>query len=342
MLFHDLVAHRNRDPDLQGSFEDLGRALEAMRDLLEMLLDISRLDAGIVEARPVRLALGPLLAQLAAEAAPQARLAGIGLRLVGSDVAIRSDPKLLARILRNLVANAIRYTERGRVLIGCRRRGDVAAIQVWDTGRGIAAEDLPGIFEEFQQLANPARERAKGLGLGLAIVRRLATLLGHRVDVRSWPGRGSVFEIKVPLLAAVAPPPVVPALVASAAAGARRLVILVDDDPMVLAGLRTALGFAGYRTLAIGATEDLAPALAGLDPGSVRCAISDYRMPGAWTGIGVLQRIGALLGRDIPGILLTGDTSPERLREARASGFRLLHKPVGIAELRAAIEATPD
>jgi two-component system CheB/CheR fusion protein len=342
ILFHDLVAHRNRDPDLHGGLEDLGRALEAMRELLEMLLDISRLDAGIVEACPVRLALGPLLAQLAAEAAPQARLGGIGLRLVASSVAIRSDPKLLARILRNLVANALRYTEHGRVLIGCRRRGDVAAIQVWDTGRGISAEDLPGIFEEFQQLANPARERAKGLGLGLAIVRRLATLLGHPVDVRSWPGRGSVFEIQVPLLAAVAPPLVAPAVVASPAAGARRLVILVDDDPLVLVGLRTALGFAGYRTLAIGATEDLGPALTKLDPGSVRCAISDYRMPGAWTGIGVLQRIGALLGRDIPGILLTGDTSPERLREARASGFRLLHKPVGIAELRATIEATPD
>ena len=129
------------------------------------------------------------------------RRIGLGWRVVPSSLSVRSDPRLLEQMIRNLLSNAVKYTNKGKILLGCRRRGDKLRIEVWDTGIGIPEEQLQAIFEEFHQLDNPARERSKGLGLGLAIVERLADLLGHAVDVRSRPGKGSVFAVEVPLRA---------------------------------------------------------------------------------------------------------------------------------------------
>ena len=340
LLFHDLARDGVEDPDLAETLEHLGRALGAMRDLLEMLLDISRLDAGIVEPRLGSVEVGPVLAKLVGELRPQAATAGLQLDFVPTRLVVRTDPILLERILRNLVVNAIRYTDRGRILVGCRRRGDAVALQVWDTGRGISAAHLDEIFEEFRQLDNPARERGKGLGLGLAIVRRLCELLGHGVDVRSRIGQGSMFEVVAPRDSSAgsghgdgAPP--------RSVVERRRLVVLVEDDPMVLAGLEAGLAASGYRTVSSSSVEGVDEMLRGVSPEEIRCVVTDYRLPGERTGIDALTRIRQIVGRNVRGIILTGDTSPARLREAQASGCHLLNKPTDLAELRAAIEATP-
>lgn len=185
----------------EGVFSDMERALAGLRGILDTLLDISKLDAGVIAPRRERVHLCGVLARAVAEAAPSAREKGLVLRVVKSTIATDSDPILLSQIVQNLVTNAIRYTESGKVLVGCRRHGDFATIQVWDTGIGIPSDKLEQIFEEFYQVGNSERDREKGLGLGLAIVRRLSHLLGHQIAVRSECGKGTVFSVRVPLAA---------------------------------------------------------------------------------------------------------------------------------------------
>jgi signal transduction histidine kinase len=174
------------------------RSVDSMEELFDSLLDISRLDAGVVTAREEVIALAEMLERLSVEYTTIAQRKGLSLRVMKTSLCVRSDPTLLARIVRNLVANAVRYTERGRVTIGCRRRGDRVSIEVWDTGPGIPPEKCGEVFQEFTQLANPERDRRKGLGLGLAIVERLARLLGHPVRLSSTVGKGSLFAVSVP------------------------------------------------------------------------------------------------------------------------------------------------
>ncbi|MGE5546788.1 MAG: sensor histidine kinase [Solirubrobacterales bacterium] len=174
------------------------KALEGGEGLLHALLDISTLQAGTVRPKPQRFKLATLLEQIAVEWGPQAERKGLELRVVPCGEEVESDPVLLERLVRNLVSNALRYTPSGRILVGCRRRGDRIAVEVWDCGMGIPAEARTEIFEEFTQLGNPERDRTKGLGLGLAIVRRLAVLLGIELSLDSTPGRGSVFRALLP------------------------------------------------------------------------------------------------------------------------------------------------
>jgi len=173
------------------------RSVDSMDELFDALLDISRLDAGAVRPRVEMIALAEVFERLAFEYAPVAQQKGLVLRVMNTSLYVRSDPTLLARIVRNLLANAVRYTERGRVTIGCRRHGEQVSIEVWDTGPGIPAEKFTEVFQEFAQLGNPERDRRKGLGLGLAIVERLAKLLGHGLELRSTSGKGSVFAVTV-------------------------------------------------------------------------------------------------------------------------------------------------
>lgn len=177
---------------------DLRLAQRSMRGLLDQILEISRLESGVVEPAPVEVPLAPLLEQLASEFRPQAEAKGLELRMVATSRAVVTDPALLERILRNLLANAVRYTERGRVLVGCRLRGGALSVEIHDSGQGIAPGDVRRIFEEFVQLDRPDRDRSQGIGLGLAIVDRLARLLGHPLVLKSAEGRGSVFGVLVP------------------------------------------------------------------------------------------------------------------------------------------------
>lgn len=306
-------------------------SVNAMDGLFSALLDISRLDAGIVapdwNVFPVQDLLDRLIRDYGAEAAEK----GLSLRVRPCKAIIRSDPLLLERILRNLLSNAIRYTDSGGVLVGC-RRGQALRVQVWDTGRGIPAAQAERVFEEFFQLHNPERDRTQGLGLGLAIVRRLAVLLGHTLALQSRPGRGSVFSVTVPLAeAGLAAHPAHHPVVAR-----HGLIFVVDDEATIQEGMRSLLTGWGHRVLTAGSGDEII-AHAGAWPDRPDVIICDYRLRGAETGVQVIERLRGEYNADIPALLITGDTAPDRLTEAVSSGLLLLHKPVANSRLRAAI-----
>lgn len=313
----------------------LEAALASLDGLLHGLVDVSRLDAGLVPVNRRPIHLRPMLADLRDEYAPQARQRGIVLRLSASDAWIESDPVLLKRILDNFLSNALRYAPAGRVLIGCRRRGDALEIQVADTGPGIPTGQHQAVFEEFAQLDNPQRDHEQGLGLGLAIVRRLGDLLGHKVGLNSVPGRGSTFWVRVPMTSA-ATPDLEPGRTAEPPTMLR--IMALDDDGQVLEGLSALLATWGHEVFAGRDVEELRNRHAAAGGPPVDLIIADYRLAGGITGSEAIVRLSGYLGRSVPALIVTGDTSPERLRELTATGRIVLHKPVAPECLRAAIQ----
>jgi signal transduction histidine kinase/CheY-like chemotaxis protein len=324
-----------RDPDLHRTVGMLGRALASGEQLLDALLDISTLDAGTVEPKPERVAIDEMLRQLEQEFRPQVE--GKGLRFNASvrPMVGFTDPVLLERILRNLLSNAVRYTRQGGILLGSRRRGGRLRIEVWDTGYGIPPERQADIFEEFTQLDNPERDRAHGLGLGLAIVRRLTLLLGLPLELHSRLGRGSMFAVSVPMAepqaAEVEEPEAVPAAVDLSGVA----VLVVDDDRMVLSGLTMILEMWGIVVLP---AEDMAQVLQRMDEATPTVVLTDLRLRANLSGYEVVDRVRAMLQRQVPAIVLTGETSGDQLAEGRRCGAALLHKPVQAEPLRRAIE----
>ena len=298
------------------------RAVAALETQFEQLLDLSRLEAGALTPVPARVNLAPLLARVAREFAPQAEAKGLSLRIVPTRLAVRSDGAMLERIVRNLVANAIRHTVRGGVLIGTRVHGAEVAIDVVDTGVGIAAEHRDRIFDEFYQVRDTRTSRSHaGMGLGLAIVRRLALLLGHRVEVTSRVGRGSRFRV---LASAAAVPGV--RSPANARICARRparglagaLVAVIDDDPAAVDAMEAL--FATWDTRTIGGSDahSLLRALGGSDaiPDLV---VADLRLADGASGIDVIGRVRDELGDPVPALLVSGDTGARR-RARRTCG----------------------
>jgi signal transduction histidine kinase len=308
--------------------------LTAHNTLLNSLLDISRLDAGVIEPHLGLFPLQELLDGLDHELRPKAEEKGLQLHLRPCRHAVVSDPTLLSNILRNLIGNAISYTEQGWVLIACRRRGDQVLLQVWDSGPGIPEGEQEAIFEEFCQLANPGRDRSKGLGLGLAICRRLALLLGHELSLHSQCGRGSVFSLSLPKAApsAVEAPQAVAAMASWELTG--RTIMVIDDELLVRQGMASLLGRWGCRVLLAGEVEE---AVAQAVCGRIDAIVSDYRLQGEGSGVDAIAALERACGHPIPAMLVTGDTDPARLLDARASGLLLLHKPVAPAQLRAAL-----
>ena len=324
IMFHHLVAMQHQGEAAGKLLVNMGNALGAMTAMLDDILDVSRLDAGIIEVMFRSCPVQTTIASLCAEFAPLAEAAELSLHNVRTGLTVRSDPKLLERILRNFIANAIKYTDQGRILVGCRRAGPNLRIQVWDTGRGIPPNQLASIFEEFHQVDNPERDRRQGLGLGLAIVERLATLLQHPIRVHSTPGRGSMFEILVPLASPDDPlPKDEEAAIPDGGNGER--VVVIDDDPAVLDGVTAFLKELGYDAVAASDGGTAVERLGGRAPDLV---IADFRLKGTETGSDAIRRLERHFDTRLPGILLTGDTSPARIREASASGFLLLHKPL--------------
>jgi signal transduction histidine kinase/CheY-like chemotaxis protein len=312
-------------------------SVRSMGQLFGGLLDISRLDAGVVEVNRVSFPIRSLLQNVGRELEAQAQEKGLRLRVRAPDVAVDSDPHLLERILRNIVSNAVTYTTRGGVLIGCRRRGNTVRLEVWDTGWGIAPEEHAQIFEEFYQVGNPERDRTKGVGLGLAIVKRLTTLLGQRVELRSRPGKGTCFTIEVPRadahssLAFMRSVPIV-----ALQRPVSGLILVLDDELTIQIAMKTLLESWGYTVLAAGSGDEMLERIAtALE--TPRLIICDYRLRDNETGTLAIERLRAEFNDDIPAMLVTGDTAPDRIREAEASGFLLLHKPVPNSKLRAAI-----
>jgi PAS domain S-box-containing protein len=314
----------------------LDQGLDALKDLLDGLLDVSRLDAGAVRPELAAVPLGPLVEAIVAAYAPAAAAKGLTLSVAPPcDLVVCTDPTLLGRIVRNLVENAIRYTARGEIRLGCHAAGDGVRIKVADTGIGIPPEHLERIWEEFHQVGNPERDRSQGLGLGLAIVQRLADLLGHTVEVSSRPGEGSVFSVLVPMAAVVGPPAA--ARAAGAAAGAGRLALAVDDDAIVLMGLETMLTEGGYEVLSARSAEEAVAVLerVGRTPDVV---VSDYRLRGGQVGTECVRRVRAFLGTAVPGVILTGETAPAAVSDIAAHGLGIAHKPITAHQMHAVIE----
>jgi len=328
------IAHDERGRETLVMLE---RGLETLKSLLDSLLDVSQIDSGAVTAKVEAFGLLPLLQEIGTAYAPIAASKGLDFRLeAGCDAHVRSDRMLLGRIVRNLAENAVRYTESGHVALRCREAGDgTLYIEVRDTGIGIPADETERIFEEFHQLGNPERDRTHGLGLGLAIVQRLSRLLGHPVELRSEPGRGSVFTIAVPR--ADASSQAAPEVVTEVARiGHGRLAVLVDDDAIVLLGLQAAFEEWGYETLVAGSTDQAIARLEaiGRTPDFV---VADYRLRDGRVGTEAILKIRDLTGTAVPGIILTGETGSECRRDAAAHGLGIAFKPITPRQLHDAV-----
>lgn len=325
------------NPETRSLLDHIDDSVRSLSRLFGGLLDISRLDAGVVEVNRLSFAVRPVIHNVFREFAAQAEEKGLELRMSVPDVAVHSDPLLFERIVRNVVANAVAYTTSGGVLIGCRRRGGALRLEVWDTGWGIAPAHQEQVFEEFYQVGNPERDRTKGVGLGLAIVKRLTTLLGHRLELRSKPGRGSCFAVELPIAATSDVYPVTTQVDALAPVQlGSGLILVLDDELAIQIGMKSLLESWGYRVLAAGSEQEMLEAIATADE-APRLIICDYRLRENETGTAVVDRLRSEFNDDIPAMLITGDTAPDRIREAEASGLLLLHKPVPNGKLRAAI-----
>ena len=312
-------------------------SVRSMGQLFGGLLDISRLDAGVVEANIASFPIRSLVQNVVRELQPQASAKNLELRVRVPDQAVTSDPLLIERVVRNVISNALAYTTRGGILIGCRRRRATLRLEVWDTGWGISLSEQQKIFEEFYQVGNPERDRTRGVGLGLAIVKRLTTLLGHRIELRSRPHKGTCFAIELPLAESIDPVSLAPAAqsIESAQHGSG-LILVLDDELMIQVAMKQLLESWGYTVIAAGSGDEMLASIAAVQE-APRLIICDYRLREEETGTAAVERLRAEFNDDIPAMLVTGDTAPNRLREAEASGLLLLHKPVANSKLRAAI-----
>ncbi len=328
-----IMAKKVTDKTVLGLVDRLAETVSAMSGMLDTLLDINQLEAGVVRREIIDFPINAVLDELSSQFAYHETVDRLDLHVVRSSLTVRSDPRLLAQMIRNLVSNAVKYTAAGRILLGCRRSGDKLRIEVWDTGIGIPADQLSAIFEEFHQLDNPARERSKGLGLGLAIVQRLAELLDHAIDVRSRPGKGSVFSVEVPVGADMpAARPVRARPEPEAATSRSKAILIVEDEPAVREMLKLLLDGEGYRTMT--ATDGNA-ALAWAARGAARpdLVLADYNLPNGPNGLQVIAGLQQAFGHDIPAIILSGDISTETLHEIAGHGHAHLGKPVTTAAL---------
>ena len=318
--------------------DHIDTSVQAMGGLFNGLLDISRLDAGVVEVNAETFALQPLLERICRDHAAEAAAKGIQLTLQATDATVFSDPLLVERVVRNIVANAIASTQAGGVLVRGRKRGSSLLVQVWDTGPGIPGPERARIFQEFYQVGNPERDRTRGVGLGLAIVRRLTALLGHPLLLRTRVGRGSLFSLRLPFSDAPLSAARRPSEVLAESTGQQTaLILVVDDEAPIQLAMKNLLEGWGYQAVIAGSCDELLEKLASC-PDRPDLIICDYRLRAHENGIHVIERLRSEYNDDeIPGMLITGDTAPDRLKEAQDSGLLLLHKPVNNSRLRTAI-----
>ncbi|MEO8723391.1 MAG: response regulator, partial [Sphingobium sp.] len=310
----------------------------AMTGMLNVLLDINQIEAGVVQPEPIDFVLNDLFSRMRDEFTYQAQAQHLELRVRACALRVHSDPRLLEQMVRNLLANAMKYTRTGRILLACRRTGAKMRLEVWDTGIGIAGDELHAIFDEFHQIDNAARERSKGLGLGLSIVQRLGALLDHDIGVRSKLGKGSVFSIEIPLATHLAASAVAGLPEQQREAATTGKVIIVEDDLDVRDLLEQLLKAGGHRVRE--AANGMA-ALALVAKGAIRpdLVLADYNLPGALDGLEVVEKMRNALNHPLPGIILTGDISKATQARIAGSDCVLLSKPVKAQELTAAIEA---
>ena len=311
-------------------------SLEAVEDILSALLDISRLDAGAMKPELSVFRIDSLIEVLANEFSPVAAAKGIALKVVPSQLSISSDRRMLRRVLQNFLSNAIKYTRRGRVLIGCRRKGDALLIEVHDSGPGIPEDQRERVFMEFQRLEQTSRD-SPGLGLGLSIVQRMAHVLDHALDLTSRPGSGTRISIAVPLAEAAPAEPVRLARTPRAGAGAVRgaVVLVIDNEPQIIAGMRVLLSGWGCEVLAASGGPEALAAMASVNA-AVDVVIADYHLHQD-DGLVVISTLRQNAGRDLPAILITADRTPAVQDLAVRQGVVYMRKPVKPAALRAAM-----
>ena len=317
----------------------LDETLGAMTGMLNALLDINQIEAGVIKAQASLFPISQVMAHISDEFSYMAEAKGLRLRILPIQTMVNSDPRLLEQMIRNLLGNALKYTTTGGILLGCRRRGDMLRIEIWDTGIGIAAGELRAIFEEFHQIDNPARERSRGLGLGLTIVQQLGHLLGHAVHVRSVPGKGSVFSIDVARGSdqrRPASPPVVAREAADNPQSALCKIIVVEDDPDVRDLIAQLLQSQGHT---VKTAADGHSALSLISKGAIRpdILLTDYNLPNGMTGLELLATLEERLPYRLPGIILTGDISTNTLALIQRQDCVSLSKPVKAHDLAAAI-----
>lgn len=312
----------------------LDDTLGAMTGMLDALLDINRIEAGTVSAKSVDFPVNELLFCLRDEFVIHAKAKGLALHVVPCSAVVHGDPRLLEQMIRNLLSNALKYTERGRILLGCRRHQSELSIEVWDTGIGIPNAELQSIFEEYHQIDNPARERSRGLGLGLSIVRRLGTLIGSATRVRSQLGKGSVFTIDVRLAApAVELLKIIDRKAVDAIPEVRAgMILVVEDDPEVRDLLELFLEGEGHRTATV---THGAAALDLILRGTFKpdLVLADHNLPNDMNGLQLAAHIRSHLHYQVPVIILTGDISTETMRAIARQNCVQLNKPVKLTEL---------
>lgn len=318
---------------LQGSAEEplvrnIMRSIEGLERSFNAMLDISRLDAGTVEPNIQHFALRDLFKRLHMHYAGQADAEGLGLRLAPGGKSVSSDPQLLERILGNLVQNALKYTEKGGVVVVARSTQDHINLEVWDTGIGIKPNDLPRIFAEFYQVGHGERSRTQGLGMGLAIVKRLAHLLGYRLVVASRPGRGTMFRLSIPVKQLHAVQDVIGAAdTIPMSVIEPRSVLVIDDEEPIREGLKVLLEEWGYEVQVAAHAEDAAR-VARERPEPPDLILSDLHLGDGPDGLDAIRAVRGVYGHDVPAILITGDTSKEEIRRANEGGHTVLFKPL--------------
>lgn len=340
ILFNETLSMTNLNKEQRKLSNNLSKSVNSLGELLDELLDLSRLDSGMIQPLPAVIQASNLTGMIKAEFDAVSRKKNLNLRLFcpREGLALFSDGSLLLTMLRNLVGNAVKYTSRGGVLVGIRRRKNHALIQVWDTGIGIAPGLANSIFEEYFQVGNQERDRTKGVGLGLAIVRRLSKLLDVEVRLRSRVGKGSLFELCVPLADkscehAMTIPVFPPDTVASTRLAGKRIVV-IDDDAVVAEAIRISLEMSGAHVSLFASAEDVLENAEAMAAGHYIC---DFRLPGM-NGLQLLNAIQAKSAVPIRAVLLTGNTSPDQMAMTQSSRWKVLFKPINLPRLLAAIE----
>lgn len=332
-LFTAALARRVHAEEPRRILADMESALGSLQAMFAALLDVSRLDAGIVHAEPRVFVLGDLLERIGADFRAQAASLGLTFRLVSTRQAVLSDPVLLETILRNLVGNALKFTASGGVLVGARRRGANLILEVHDTGPGVAEADRDRIFEEFERSRQAAHGQNDGLGLGLSIVRRLCGLLGHRVSVGGRPGGGTVFRVELPRASLPEPVPKVGPRPSVSLIG--RNILILDDEPMIVEALRRTLADDGARVIAAHTAEEATAALAG--PAPVDLAVIDLHLERGIDGLDLVRSWRGGPAGALPALIVTGSTDPATLARLEESGMAWITKPVAAPVLRETI-----
>lgn len=329
-LGEDLANHPSK-----GLLNRIQEAGHGLRNLLNTLLDSAKINSAAITAKPRHIQLEPLLQRVCLELGPQAQFKNLDIRVAPTKACGYSDPALLELILRNYIENAVKYSHKGRILVGCRKQGEYIRIEIHDMGIGIPASAQETVFQEFYQLGNPERDKAKGLGLGLYIASSLGKLLHHDLGVRSTVGKGSMFYVTVPLGKASHLIDVPHHAQVNRTPLRGKTVLVIDDDDMVRASVSEMLSRWECSTIAAENAEAALRILMaqGKMPDAI---VADYRLQTKGTGMQAIQSLRAQLG-NVPAVILTGDTGAIRVQEARQSGFKLLHKPLSGVQLREAL-----